>query len=116
MLDSCMKDKSDIFNQLRRMRHVHKELPSSIDGNEKPEERFKEVYSNLYNSTNDADETGRIKNEIESCIKIDALSDVDRITAVFISEIIKEIKPRTIHCSRSIQTASNMLLQYCVNI
>ena len=39
------------------MRRVENSAPKAIDGNDKPAERFAEVYGKLYSSTNDEDDT-----------------------------------------------------------
>ena len=66
--------------------------PNSIDGNENPAERFAEVYRQLYNSTNDKDETEGILSEITCSINADSLNDVNLVTPEVIEGVVKEIK------------------------
>ena len=94
LVKSCATTGNDIFDELRKLRHVQEDPPSIIDGNIKPEERFAEVYGKLYNSIDDKSEATRILEEIEVSITADSLSQVDKVTTDVIAEVIHEIKPK----------------------
>ena len=61
LLNSCNTGKNNIFDELRRMRQVKKNPPTSIDGKTDPAKRFSEVYSKLYSSIDDAEEIEKIE-------------------------------------------------------
>ena len=65
LLNSCLNGKDNIFDKLHKMRRVNNSLPTSIDGNEKPTDRFAEVYGKLYSSANDRENTEQILAKIE---------------------------------------------------
>ena len=92
MLNSCIAGKDNIFDKIQKMRKVKNSAPNSIDGNKDPAGRFAEVYGNLYNSTNDKDETEAIMSEITWSINIDSLEDVNLVTPEVIEGVVKEVK------------------------
>ena len=92
MLNACVNGKDNIFDKIRSMRRTKNTAPKSIDGDENPARRFAEVYGNLYNSTNDMDETNEILAEIDSSVNAHSIGDVDLVTPELIGEVAKEIK------------------------
>ena len=74
------------------MRRVKNDPPKIIDGNDKPAEQFGNVYSKLYSSTNDEDDTKSILNEMEASLNVESLSDVDVVTPEVIEDVVKQIK------------------------
>ena len=92
LLNSCLAGKNNIFDEIRKMRSVRNNAPKSIDGSEKPAERFAEVYGELYNSVDDALETRNLFEQVETCIDANSLHDVDLITADVIADVVKDIK------------------------
>jgi hypothetical protein len=94
LLKSCATKGNDIFDELRRLRHVKSNPPTRIDGNSKPEERFAEFYSELYNSIDDKPEMLTLLNEVEVSINEDSLCEVDKVTDDIIAEVINEVKPK----------------------
>ena len=93
LLENCVTGGNDVFNELRKLRHVQTEPPSVIDGNNKPAERFANVYEKLYNSTDDQEEIQTITDEVESYIDTNSLADVDKVTETLIADVIRELKP-----------------------
>ena len=91
LIENCATNKIDVFSELKKMRHVNTDPPSKIDGNEKPEERFAEVYEKLYNSIDDSEEMSKIQNEVEGCIDEKSLCDIDQVNADLIAQVVKEI-------------------------
>ena len=92
LLRNCATNGVDVFSELKKLRHVPTDPPSKIDGNEKPEERFSDVYGKLYNSIDDSRDTKKILDEVEECIDDGSLKEVDQVTAEVIAGVIKEIK------------------------
>ncbi len=92
LLKNCATSGRDIFSELRRLIHLPADPPSMIDGNEKPEERFSDVYRKLYNSLDDSNDTKKILDEVEECIDDESLNEIDQVTPEIIADVIKEIK------------------------
>ena len=93
LLNSCLAGKNNIFDEIRKMRRVKSNAPSSIDGNDQPAKRFAEVYETLYNSTNDTGMTKLMLDKVEREIDDKSLQDVDLVTLEVIEEVVKEIRP-----------------------
>ena len=66
---------------------------SSIDGSDKPAERFADVYGHLYNSVDDEENMKEVLDEIQSAISEESINDVNLVTPEVITEAVKEIKP-----------------------
>ena len=96
LVNSCINGKDNIFDKIQQMRRIKNKIPSTIDGNDNPEKRFKEVCTELYNSTNDKQEITETLVEIKRSITdkgIDSsMSEVARVTPDLISDVIKEVK------------------------
>ena len=93
LMKSCKTSGNDVFDEIRKLRHVTTEPPASIDGYNLPANRFAEVYGKLFNSTDDEEGTLKILYDIEGCINTDSLSDIDQVTTAVIEDVINEIKP-----------------------
>ena len=74
------------------MRKTGNDSPDRIDGNDKPAQRFCEVYESLYNSTGDNEGMNSILNEINSKICQNDLIEIDRVTSNVISDAVEGIK------------------------
>ena len=92
LLNACIVGKNNIFDELHKMRRVKNSIPTSIDGSERPAERFAEVYGRLYNSTNDREDTKKMLDEVEASINVKSLDEVDLVTTDVIDNVVKEIK------------------------
>ena len=92
LLNSCLNGKDNIFDELHRMRRVKNSLPTTIDGNKKPTERFAEVYGKLYSSANDRENTEQMLVEIEKSIDAKSVVDVELVTPEIIEKVALEIK------------------------
>ena len=56
------------------------ELPSTIDGYDRPADRFADVYENLYNSADDKRDIEEINKEVETAIDEHSIVEVNRVT------------------------------------
>ena len=67
LLDACINGQGDIFKEIKKIRAHKPVLAASMDG-EKDDiaGHFKNIYSTLYNSTNDQDELKKVAEETES--------------------------------------------------
>ena len=87
LLDACLNGNGDIFKEIKRLRASKPTVATSMDGvKNNIADHFKDIYSNLYNSVNDADEVVEIADEIESKINFLSLLDVEKVTP----EVVKE--------------------------
>ena len=76
------------------MRKVkNRDIPTFIDGYDKPSERFAEVYGELYSSVDDKEDTKKIFNVINGSIGEDSIEDVNLVTPKLIEDVIEKIKP-----------------------
>ena len=79
------------IKSLRRTKQV---TANSIDG-EKDDipGHFKDIYSNLYNCVDDADDVIKISQEVEARINNDSLQDVHQVTADEVRKAAARLKP-----------------------
>ena len=67
LLNACLGDGGNIFEEIKEMRKTNKVVASSIDGNKNNiANHFSSIYSKLYNSANDNDETREITEKVEN--------------------------------------------------
>ena len=92
LLNACLAGKGNIFDEIHKIRRVNAPTTTSIDGNDKPAERFAEVYGNLYNSVNDKKDTKVILDTLQASITMDSLEDVNLVTPDVIKDVVGEIK------------------------
>ena len=60
-------------------------MATSMDGvNVNIPEHFRSIYSNLYNSVDDADNMAKVSTEVEENIGPTSLSDVEKVTPTLI--------------------------------
>ena len=121
LLSACLAGKDNIFDKLHKMRKVKSSSPTTMDGHSKPAERFQEVYSKLYSSTDDEDETKSILDEIDASIDAKSLEDVDLVTPEVIENVVKQIKsnkkdPVFTFNSNCIKQAPSSLYHHLANI
>ena len=92
MLNACLAGKENIFDQIKKMRKVKNKLPTCIDGNDAPANRFAEVYGELYNSASDKDETEMIFQDILASVDASSLNEVALVTPKLVENVIGEIR------------------------
>ena len=92
---------SDI-NLLKEMKRIKgggfysNELPDSVagaNGEEEVVEKFKEVYSSLYNSAETNVEMANLAKKVTSLIKNDSLNEVKKVTGAKVKEAVTLMKP-----------------------
>ena len=82
LLNACLNssDGADLFKEIKAMRKTRPVVATTIDGvKENVPEHFKNIYSQLYNSVDDAEDMARVSTEVENSISSFSLSDVDLI-------------------------------------
>ena len=86
LFEASLISEIDLLKEMRKIRsggNGAAELPDNVgsaEGEEEIVEKFKEVYSALYNSSNTDIEVQCIKNRIAEMINMDSISEVSKIT------------------------------------
>ena len=94
LLDACFNNsEGDIFKEIKKLRKTKQAVANTIDGvNENISEHFKTLYSNLYNSVEDADNMTRVSIEVEDNIGEYSVDDVNKVTPEIVKEATKKLK------------------------
>ena len=121
LLDACINGKGNIFDEFRKIRHVKRDLPQTIDGSNNIPDEFANVYKKLYNSTQEQVETLKILGNVNTSIDILSLKDVDLVTSDIIRKAVEQVKankndPVFTFNSDCIKRAPATLLQHLTNI
>ena len=94
LLDACLNGNGDLFREIKAMRKTKPKFADSMDGVTKNiPGHFKEIYKDLYNCVQDADEVSEISNTIEQKIKQADLKDVDKVTPEEVKKAAMKLKP-----------------------
>ena len=94
LLNACLGDGGNIFQEIKDMRRTNTSVASSIDGDKKNiANHFSSIYSRLYNSANDNDETREITEKVENLTTPDKLKDVEAVTSDIIKQAGQKLKP-----------------------
>ena len=115
LLDACINGKGNIFDEFRKIRHVKRDLPQTIDGDNKIPDEFANAYKKLYNSTL------KILGNVNTSIDILSLKDVDLVTSDIIRKAVEQVKankndPVFTLNSDCIKRAPATLFQHLANI
>ena len=80
LIQACLSSKGDdLFKEIKSMRKTRQLVANSIDGvKEDIPDHFKEIYSKLYNSVDDAENMARISSEVETKVTELSLTDVKK--------------------------------------
>ena len=95
LLNACLNssDGSDIFKEIKAMRKTKQVIATSIDGvKENIPDHFKTIYSELYNSVDDAENMAKVKGEVECSVTNASLSDVKLVTPDIVKEAASKLK------------------------
>ena len=93
LLNACLGDGGNIFEEIKSMRKTSKDVASSIDGEKKNiANHFSSIYSKLYNSANDNEEMIDITDKVEDLITPDKVKDVEAVTPEVIKQAAQKLK------------------------
>ena len=96
------------INLLKEMKSVRggnvgqAELPETVaggNGEEEIVEKFREVYSSLYNSAETDKEMEDLKTRVASLVRADSVGEVGRVTGAKVKEAVSLLKPRKMDVS-----------------
>ena len=77
-----------------RMRKTKGLVANSIDGvKENVPDHFKEIYSKLYNSVDDAENMAKVSSEVETKVNNLSIKDVEKVTPEIIKAATEKLKP-----------------------
>ena len=113
-----MNGNGDLFKEIKSLRRTKTVCADSIDGvKEDIPGHFKEIYRNLYNCVDDAEEVMEIRQEVEINIKEAYLDDVDMVTSEEIRKAALLLKhgkgdPAFSFSSDLLKINSDILLEY----
>ena len=93
LLEACISDRSDIFEEIRKIRKAPPSLPVTIDGvKSQIESQFAKVYEKLYNSVNDKGGIQEVKEYLSRNIDERSLDDVNLVTPSLVKKAIDRLK------------------------
>jgi hypothetical protein len=77
-------------------------MPEQVDGETEPDrilDKFKEVYENLYNSSETAEATNSIKEKLSTMIDENSVSEINKITGKLVKKACVKMKPHKMDVS-----------------
>ena len=94
LLKACVDKEGDLFKELKNMRKAPPVTAFSIDGVSKDiPDHFGGIYSNLYNSADDANELVSVLHQVDATVNNASLDTVDRITPEVLKEAASKLRP-----------------------
>ena len=95
LIEACISKKGeDLFKEIKSSRTTKQLVPNSINGLKKNiPNHFKEIYSKLYNSVDDAENMARVSSEVETKIDEFSLNYVEKVTPEIIRTATAKLKP-----------------------
>ena len=99
LFEASMQSDVDLLKEIKVIgggRNSNTELPDTVDdanGEEEIVEKFKEVYSNLYNSAGSQNEMTDLKSKVAQLIQSSSLAEVNKISGVKVKEAVGKMKP-----------------------
>ena len=95
LLEACLSNSGeDIFKEIKSMRNTRQVVATSVDGvKEDVPDHFRNIYSKLYNSVDDAENMAKVSSEVESKVNRWSICDVEKVTPDIIRTATKKLKP-----------------------
>ena len=94
LLDACLNGNGDLFKELKKMRKTKMFCADTIDGvSEDVPGHFRNIYKDLYNCVEDAEEIAEIKAKVDVKITEDSLKDVNKVTMIEARKAAASLKP-----------------------
>ena len=93
LLDACLNGKSDLFDEIKKLRNSKTCVATSMDGvKEGIADHFREIYEGLYNSVDDYEELKKISESVNKKVNIYSLHDVSKVTPEIVKEAAQNLK------------------------
>jgi hypothetical protein len=94
LLQACLNGEGNIFTEIKTMRKTKKVVANTIDGVSKNiSEHFKDIYSDLFNSVEDAENMARVSEVIENRVQSKDIADIEKVTPEVIKKATARLKP-----------------------
>ena len=95
LLNTCLGDEGNIFEEIKDMRKTDRAVASSIDGESRNISNHfsSSIYSKLFNSANDNEEVKDISEKVENLITPDKIKDVEAVTPEVVKQAAEKLKP-----------------------
>ena len=94
LLNACLNGNGDLFKEIKHMRKTKTVCADSMDGkHDDIPGHFRNIYSNLYNSVNDAEDVEDIRKEVETKINEASIEDVEKVTPDEVRMAAERLKP-----------------------
>ena len=92
-LDMCLNGEADMFKEIKKLRKAPEHVSDSIDGEKEDiQGHFANIYSDLYNSTDDAADLEKVNEDINNNINFTHIHDVEKVTQEVVKEAAKHLK------------------------
>ncbi len=93
LLDACINDKGDIFQEIKKLRRAAPTVSTNIDGvTTNIENHFAGIYKSLYNSVEDQEQLKSIRDKINNGIEFSSVTNVLQITPSLVNKAIHRLK------------------------
>ena len=95
ILEACISgDGGDLFQEIKALRNSKQVVATSIDGvKDDIPGHFRNIYSKLYNSVDDAERMANLSTEVEAKISYISLNDVMKVTPEIVKTATGKLKP-----------------------
>jgi hypothetical protein len=94
LLSACLGEGGDLFEEIKALRKAPAVVATSIDGvSENVPDHFGKIYSDLYNSADDATELMLVHERVEALVNCSHLDTVQKITPELVMKAVSKLKP-----------------------
>ena len=99
LFEASLKGDLNLLKEMKAVRggaRSQAELPDTVAGANGPDEivdKFREVYSTLYNSSGTKDEMDQLQNRVAELIRADSMDEVSKVTGSKVKEAVTMMKP-----------------------
>ena len=94
LLSACLGEGGDLFGEIKKLRKSSPTVASSIDGvTQNISEHFGSIYSDLYNSADDAEELKEVEKRVGTLVNSSSINNVLKITPDLVKQAANKLKP-----------------------
>ena len=93
LLDACLNGDGNLFSEIKKIRKSEPCIANSMDGvTDRVDNHFKNIYSNLYNSTDDKEDLDILAKNVDKKVNICHLHDVLKVTPGVVKEAASNLR------------------------
>ena len=93
LLDACLNGDGNLFSEIKKIRKSEPCIANSMDGvTDRVDNHFKNIYSNLYNSTDDKEDLDILAKNVDKKVNICHLHDVLKVTPGVVKEAANNLR------------------------